>query len=464
MSHPKTVQATRENIESLLKDDIKVKVAAVDIDGVLRGKVMHKSKFLQSLDNGFGFCSILFGWDIKDTLYTTPKDDRVESEFGDLIAMVDITTYRRIPWENNIAVFLLYLVQPTTLQPVPFCPRTLIKSVADELSTQGLKAYCGIEYEFYCFKETTESLEKKGYSNLIPLTLGMCGYSILRPSQNQEFYDNAFNWLADLGIDIEGWHTETGPGVFEAALAYDEVVSMADKASLFKTSMKQIAMKHGFMASFMAKPYQSLPGCSGHIHMSIKNNEGRNLFAPVPGEESEVEGMSHIMVWFIAGILRGLPSILAILAPTVNSYKRLVENYWAPVTVSWSIGGRAGAIRAILSKESPQSNRIELRVPGADINPQLAMAAILKCGYWGIKTHQKLPVPSLTQAKDGIPSVRLARTLQEAVIAMEDKASIARVVLGDVFVDHYVDTRKHEWNLWQNAVTDYELKRYMEII
>ena len=165
--------------------------------------------------------------------------------------------------------------------------------------------------------ETTESLNEKGHSQLKPLTLGMCGYSVLRPLQNQDFYYNAFDWLKQFRVDVESWHTETGPGVFEAAILYQEAKEMGDRGTLFKTSMKQIGLKHNVMPSFMAKPYGDQPGCSGHMHFSLKNENGDNVFA-IGEPSNDVPNLTKDAVWFLAGVLRGLPSILAILAPTVN--------------------------------------------------------------------------------------------------------------------------------------------------
>ncbi|CAO3590205.1 unnamed protein product [Absidia cylindrospora] len=464
-----TELATRQNIEQLLINDTKVKVAAVDIDGVLCGKVINKTKFLQVIDNGFGFCSILFGWDILDKPYTTNVAfSNNEAQFSDLIAKVDLTSFRRIPWEDSIPFFLVYIVDPSTLQPLYCCPRTLLKQAVDDLNEAGYTAYAGIEFEFFCYKESPTSLVEKKHTDLTHLTVGMCGYSMLRPTQNQAFYYHAFDWLKQFNVEMESWHTETGPGVFEAAVAYRDAKEAGDRATLFKTAMKQIGLQHGMITSFMAKPNQDLPGCSGHMHFSLKKNvDGKNAFAVWNDDEQQKSPLPHMsitMVQFLAGVLRGLPSILAILAPTVNSYKRLVENFWAPVSVSFGIDNRLGAIRVIVPPTtSKDATRMEMRVSGADINPHLAMAAILKCGYWGIKTNQALPVDAM-DASAPSKGQRLARTLQEAVSVMEEKSSIARLVLGDVFVDHYVKTRLHEWNQWQNAVTDYERKRYLELV
>ncbi|GAA5814538.1 hypothetical protein MFLAVUS_008035 [Mucor flavus] len=455
---------TLDNLADSLANDSRIKVAAVDIDGLLRGKIIHKEKFLQVAKSGFGFCSVIFGWDIQDKNYTTPMEFAgKDCQYFDLVAKIDLSSYRRIPWEDNMPFFFVSLFHPTTGKPLYCCPRNVLQSAVDEFAELGITAYCGVEFEFFCFKETTESLAEKGHSQLQPLTLGMCGYSVLRPLQNQDFYYNAFDWLKEFKVDVESWHTETGPGVFEAAVMYQDAKEMGDRATLFKTSMKQIGLKHNVMPSFMAKPYGDQPGCSGHMHFSLKDSNGDNLFAV--GEPSDVPNMTKNMQWFLAGVLRGLPSILAILAPTINSYKRLVENYWAPVSVSWGIDSRHSAVRVIAPPStSASATRLEMRVSGADINPHLALAAVLKCGYWGIQTKQSLPSGPSNSAVDVTNNERLSRTLQEATNVMDAKDSVARKVLGNEFIDHYVSTRRHEWILWQNAVTDYELKRYMELV
>ncbi|OBZ91661.1 Type-1 glutamine synthetase 2 [Choanephora cucurbitarum] len=460
-----TEVVTLENLKDVLKDDTRVKVAAVDIDGLLRGKVMHKEKFLSVVEDGFGFCSVIFGWDIQDIGYKTSVEFAgQDTSYSDLIAKIDLSSFRRIPWEDNIPFFFVHLHHPNTDKPLYCDPRSLLKEATDQFKDIGMVPYCGVEFEFFCFQETAKSLADKGYSQPTPLTVGMCGYSLLRPLQNQAFYYNAFDWLKQFKVDVESWHTETGPGVFEAAILYQEAKEAGDRATLFKTSMKQIGLKHNVLTSFMAKPYGDQPGCSGHMHFSLKDEQGQNVFAQ--GEPSEkVPGLTNNAVWFLAGVLKGLPSILAILAPTVNSYKRLVENYWAPVSVSWGMDSRHSAVRVIAPPStSAKSTRMEMRVSGADINPHLALAAVLKCGYWGIKTKQELPSGPSNTSLEVSKQERLARTLQEATNAMDQQGSVARQALGDAFVDHYVSTRRHEWQLWQTAVTDWELKRYMELI
>ncbi|KAI9493484.1 hypothetical protein BDB00DRAFT_883128 [Zychaea mexicana] len=467
MSDTINTVVTPDNVHEVLKDDVTVKVAIVDIDGILRGKLMHKEKFLGAVNSGYGFTAGLFGIDMQDSYYTVPVEfSGKDYPFFDLIAKVDLSSYRRIPWEEDTPFFFAQLIHSQTNEPLYCCPRTFLQSAVDTCE-QDLQAtaHCGVEFEFICFKESAESLDEKGYANRKPITVGHHCYSLIRPTKNQEFCYNAFKWLHKFRVDVESWHTELGPGVFEAAIKYADAKEAGDRCTLFKTSMKQIAMHHGIMASFMAKPYQEFPGCSGHIHMSLMDKQGKNMFYPFdPSDASTVHPqMSKTFVHFLAGVLHGLPSIMAILAPTVNSYKRYIPNFWAPISVSWGVENRAAGARVIVPPTtSPNSTRFELRVPGADINPHLAIGAVLKCGLWGIKSAQELPVSALEEGgKHGQP---LARSLQESVVAMDAESSVARQVLGNTFVDHFVKTRKHEWNTWQNAVTDYELKRYMELI
>ncbi|KAI9266118.1 hypothetical protein BY458DRAFT_512704 [Sporodiniella umbellata] len=455
---------TLESISKELENDDKVKVAFVDIDCVLRGKLISKDKFLSTVSNGYGFCTAFFGWDIQDHLYKIPNSfTGSEASYHDLLAKVDLSTYRRIPWEDNVPLFLVSFYDPITEEPFFGCPRNTLKLAVKEYEESGLMPYCGVEFEFYCLKENMDSLAEKGFSSLKPLTLGSSAFTILRPTENQEFYYHMFDWLKRFKIDLESWHAECGPGLFEATILCKEVKEVGDRCTLFKTAAKQIAKKHNIMATFMAKPYQQFAGSSGHIHISVKNKNGDNIFSV--GEESHIPNMTKDMVWFLAGLLKGLPSIMPVLAPTINSYKRLVENAFAPTTVSWGMRSRNPAVRVLVPPfTTAESARMELRVPGADINPHLALAAVVRCGLWGIKTQQELPFGPTEMPKDVSKRPALPRSLQQAIAIMDDADSIARKVLGNDFVDHYVLSRKHEWGIWENAVTDFELKRYIEFV
>ncbi|KAF9396018.1 hypothetical protein BGX21_009688 [Mortierella sp. AD011] len=500
----KALHARIEEITALLDKDTRVKVAGVDLDGILRGKVMAKSKFLSILKSGFGFCSVIFGWDMHDKTYSEELSvSNAANGYRDIIAIPDLSTFRRIPWEDNIPFFLLSFYDPTTREPLAVCPRGILKRVTDELATMGWEAMCGAEFEFFNFKETPETLAAKGHTEPQALTPGMFGYSLLRPALNQDYFYDIFDQCTEFGVNIESFHTETGPGVYEAALSYDTANNMADMANLFKLSVKQLGLKRGIMPTFMAKPYTDQPGCSGHLHFSIRDIATKaNLFAAPsstsnhqlhsptsdgedasleaalnrPEWETSVEGvdkMSQLMKYFTAGLLTALPSIMCILAPNINSYKRLVENYWAPVTISWGIESRVSAIRVIGPPQcEPKGTRLEMRVGGADINPHLAIAACIAAGLYGIKKKLAMPVgPTTAEVEAGVASgkvefkaERLPKSLKDSALKMMEKNSIAREILGDMFVDHYGATRLHEYRLWESTVTTWETKRYFELV
>ena len=228
--------------------------------------------------------------------------------------------------------------------------------------------------------------------------------------------------------------------------------------------VKSLGSKHGITPCFMAKPRQGLPGNSGHMHVSIVDSSNRNLFArsstDSKAEYPDIANLSDLGRSFLAGLIDGLPDIMPIVAPTINSYKRLVENFWAPVTVSWGLEHRAASIRVIAPPTaSPKATRFEIRVAGADANPHLVLAAILACGWRGCEKRLKIKVPPLGKGEDvggaSDKGERLAKSLKEATARFMRKESVAREVFGDEFVDHYGGTREHEIRLWEEAVTDW---------
>ncbi|KAJ3243815.1 hypothetical protein HDU77_010250 [Chytriomyces hyalinus] len=470
-----------ESVEAALANTTHVKLSGCDIDGIPRGKLVHKNKFAKS-KNGLGFCNVVFAWDCHDVVYSAKHVKAADEESGypDIIAVPDLSSFRVIPWENNIPLFLVDFMDPKTSLPLPMCPRSLLKRIVQRgIDELGVTAKCGIEYEFFNFKETPHTLAEKQGVNLTKLTPGMFGYSVTRPVLNADYFQGILNACNEMNIPLECYHTETGPGVYEVAIQYSDPVTLCDNAHLFKTVAKSIGLQHGIMPTFMAKPHMNLPGCSGHTHVSISARDlpTGNLFDPAvagawglpegqtaTNDPISIEHTSHVLNWFLAGVLEAMPSMHAIFAPTINSYKRLVENYWAPITVSYGVENRTASIRLITPPTAPPSaTRLEIRVPGADMNPYLTVAAILAAGYDGIARRLPLPFPPAeVQAKlEGGRSgeKRLARDLYQALEAMREEGSSARRVLGDAFVEHYVGTRLHEWRLWETAVTNWEVSR-----
>lgn len=239
---------------------------------------------------------------------------------------------------------------------------------------------------------------------------------------------------------------------------------MADKAGLFKYVVKAYGIKHGITPCFMAKPRQGLPGNSGHMDISLVTADGKNAFirdTPDPNPPyPDIAYLSDLGRHFLAGLLVGLPDIMPLFAPTINSYKRLVENFWAPVTVSWGLEHRAASIRLITPPTaSAKATRFEVRVPGADTNPHFVLAAIMALGWHGVEKKLEIPVPPLSKGEDmggaSDQGARLAKSLKEAVATFMRRDSVAREVFGDAFVDHFGGTREHEVRLWEEAVTDW---------
>lgn len=457
------MSATKRNphaiLDELRKSDVqKVKVAVADIDGVLRGKYLNKEKFLSAAETGFGFCNVVFGWDSSDVCYDNGTYTGWHSGYPDALARVDLDTYRRVPWDGKIPFFLADF-EDGKGAPLKICPRSLLKSVIAQAENEGYHPTFGMEFEWFNFKETPQSLAAKGGVSPEPLTPGMFGYSILRSSLNQPFFAAMMDELREFGVPIEGLHTETGPGVFEAAILYGDALEAADRAVLFKTSVKEIAYRFGIMPSFMAKWNSKLPGCSGHLHQSLwDESHKQNLFY----DEKDRNRMSEVFQSYVAGQMHCLPEILPLFAPTVNSYKRLVDGYWAPTKVTWGVDNRTVALRVIPA--SSKSTRLETRVPGSDVNPYLAIAACIASGLYGIRKNLKLtdkPVQGSGYHAEG--AARLPRTLQESTRKLAE-SRVAREILGETFVDHFVKTREWEWRQFQDSVTDWELQRYFEII
>lgn len=449
-----------KNIIELIKKhpSEKIKLAVTDIDGILRGKYMSKEKFLSSLEGGLGFCDVVFGWDANDLAYDNATYTGWHTGYPDAQAVIDSNTFRQIPWENNVPFFLADF-RDNKGSALEICPRSLLKKIAKQVYEAGYTPYFSQEFEWFNFQETPQELAEKGFRNSQPLTPGMFGYSILRSSYNSPFFNDLFDLLCKFNIPIEGLHTETGPGVYEAAIKYAEILESADRAVLFKTAVKEIAYRHGIMATFMAKISENLPGCSGHVHQSLWDKaKKKNLFY----DEKDKQKMSPLMKSYMAGQLYCLPYILPMLAPTINSYKRLVEGAWAPTTLTWAVDNRTTALRAL--PVGSKSARLETRVVGSDTNPYLAMAACLASGLYGIKNKLKLETAETIgngyrDLKNGI----LPGNLKEATQNMKG-SKVAKELFGETFETHFTQTREWEWKQFSKAVTDWELKRYFEII
>ena len=427
----------------------KVKLAFADIDGVLRGKYVSAE---------MTFCDVIFGWDAADVLYDKPGVTGWHTGYPDSPASIDLATFRKIPWENDIPFFLGELNTKEGL-PSPVCPRQLIRKLLADSNNAGFSPVFAQEFEWFNFAETPDSAHEKQFRDLKPLTPGMFGYSILRSTLKNPFFSDLFDLLKKFNVPIEGLHTETGPGTIEAAIAHSGLLEAGDRAVLFKTAVKEIAYKHNIMATFMAKINENLPGCGGHVHQSLWDLTGNhNLFY----DDSDKQKLSETAKRYIAGQLHCLPHILPMFAPTINSYKRLVEGAWAPTTLTWGIDNRTVALRVLNGGSA--SCRVETRVIGADVNPYLALSACLAAGLYGIRHGLTLDQPATVgNGYQDESNGRIPYTLKDATDNMKN-SPIAKELFGDIFVDHFVQTRDWEWRQHLRVVTEWEYKRYFEII
>ncbi|MBX9898041.1 MAG: glutamine synthetase [Qipengyuania sp.] len=432
------------------------KVGVFDIDGVLRGKYMAADKFASALEKGFGFCDVALGWDMHDQLYDNVAFTGWHTAYPDAMVRLLPETLRRIPFEGGMPFVLGEFCGAAEA----ICPRSLLRRVLARATDMGFSVKAAAEFEFFVFEETPQSVRAKGYRDLKTITPGNFGYSLLRSGVHADFYQELLETCAAMDLEIEGLHTETGPGVLEAALRVDDALAAADKAALFKTVAKILCQRRGWMATFMAKWSRDWPGQSGHLHTSLYDaKSGETTFFDANAERQ----MSDNMRWFVGGQQALMPELLAMVAPTVNSYTRLIPGYWAPTSATWGYENRTCALRVIGG--SPSAQRVEYRISAADINPYIALAVVIGSGLWGIE-HRIEPDAAIEgnayECKTA-ETRRLPTTLWEA--AQRLKASpAARVLFGDAFVEHYAATREWEEREARKAITDWQLSRYFEII
>ena len=450
----KTIQDARDIVEK--RGLSHVKVGLFDNDGVMRGKYMSREKFLSSLDKGFAFCDVVLGWDVKDQLYDNVQYTGWHTGYPDAPVRILPDSCRDIPFEDGMLLFLAEFASGAE----SVCPRAALRRVVEKANGMGLLPFSSLEYEFFLFEETPHSIREKGFRDLKPLSPGWFGYSMLRNSVHAELYHQIIELSEGMDFPLEGIHTETGPGVIEAAIAVDESLSSADKAALFKTFIKVLAQRNGLMATFMAKWSPDYPGQSGHIHISLRDAEsGKSAFF----DPDQPFHMSDTQRHFVAGQQRLMPELLAMLAPTVNSYTRLIPGFWAPTDATWGVENRTTALRVIPGSDASQ--RVEYRLGSADANPYLTLAAALGAGLVGIEQGWE-PEPMIegNAYEQSHPEHQaLPRSLWEAAQRLK-QSDAARSLFGDAFVEHYAASREWEEREFRRHITDWELERYFEII
>ncbi|MGE2716854.1 glutamine synthetase family protein [Mycolicibacterium litorale] len=428
-----------------------VQFGMTDIDGQVRGKFVPADFFLDSIvRRGSSIPNIVFGWDIEDTLMDCFTVSGWQTGYSDVVLVPDPTTLRPVPWEPGHAVVLCD-VRNTDGSEVPVAPRTVLAKQVQRAAALGYRLTAGYELEFYLYRETPESAAAKGYRNLTPASPGIATFSLNRHSALEDVIGAIREGMRACDIPILASNTEYGAGQVEINIEHADVLTTADRVAIYKNGVRRIAEQHGYLATFMAKVSTDAAGSSAHIHQSIQR-----LDAPARNAMWDGDGPSALMRQALAGQLATMREFTALYCPTVNSYKRRVPGSWSPVSAAWGTDNRTAALRVIATDES--TCRMENRLPGADANPYLALAACVAGVLHGVENQLDPPPPVAGNAyeESGAP---LPRSLAEAVDAFGG-STVARGAFGDAFVDHYLASRLWERDRHREAVSDWEAARY----
>ena len=419
-----------------------VQLEVPDLDGGLRAKLVSPAKALS--EAGAAMCTIMFGLTQADDVYESPASS-TDNGYPDLVMRLDMATARPLPWCEATVAVLCDLFGPDGA-PYPVAPRTVLRTVADRCAEFGFEARFAAEWELCVVHQGDEA---------VPLGRTMNAYSLLRLREMRPLAQAFFERMEAVGIPIESVHTELGHGMLEFAIAHAPVLEAADHAARAKAYLKELCGEMGLVATFMPKWRTGAPTSGCHFHQSLWR-DGSNAFW-------SDGALSPLARHYLAGQLATMADLSVLFNPSVNAFRRLQPGTWTPATASWGVDNRTAAIRAIAG--SPKGARLEHRRPGADVNPYLAIAAMLAGGLHGIARDLEAPDPATGDASADGRFPRLPSTLADAVAALRD-SPVAPSLLGREFVDHYLLSREVELRLWREweaeQVTEWEHRRYFE--
>jgi len=443
-----TLDALREEVASGAIDT--VLVAMTDMQGRLQGKRCSARFFLEEVvDHATEACNYLLAVDVEMNTVGGYALSSWESGYGDFVLRPDLATLRRVPWQEGTALVLAD-VEHVEGGPVAVSPRQILRRQLDRLAERGLTAYVGTELEFLVFTDTYEAAWDRRYAGLTPANRYNVDYSLLGTARLEPLLRRIRNDMAGAGLYPESAKGECNPGQQEIAFRYAEALATCDGHTIYKNGAKEIAAQEGRSLTFMAK-YDEREGNSCHVHVSLSGADGPAM--PGDGEH----GFSPLMEGFLAGQLAALHELTLLLAPNVNSYKRFAEGSFAPTAIAWGTDNRTCALRVV--GHGP-SLRVENRVPGGDVNPYLAVAAVLAAGLHGVENELALEAPFTGNAyTSGRPTV--PTTLAEAATAFGG-STVAREAFGDDVVAHYLNAAHVELAAFGAAVTDWERVRGFE--
>ncbi|MFD9426622.1 MULTISPECIES: glutamine synthetase family protein [unclassified Streptomyces] len=427
-----------------------VVLAFPDMQGRLQGKRFAAGFFLDEvMEHGTEGCNYLLAVDTDMNTVDGFEMSSWDRGYGDFAMRPDLSTLRRVPWNEATAMVIADLAWEDG-SPVVAAPRQILRRQLERLAALGLTAHVGTELEFIVFKDTYEQAWDRNYRDLTPVNQYNIDYSVLGTGRVEPLLRRIRNEMAAAGLTVESAKGECNPGQHEIVFRYDEALVTCDQHAVYKTGSKEIAAQEGVALTFMAK-FNEREGNSCHIHLSLQDAEGRNVMAGDDG------AMSPLMRHFLAGQLAALRDFTLLHAPNINSYKRFQPGSFAPTAVAWGHDNRTCSLRVV---GHGRSMRFENRLPGGDVNPHLAVAGLIAAGLHGIEEELELPEAcegnAYTAGYEQVPT-----TLREAADLWE-RSDVARAAFGDEVVRHYRNMARVELEAFDAAVTDWELRRSFE--
>ena len=432
-----------------------VVVAQVDMQGRLMGKRFQAEYFCEEAWAETHSCNYLLATDMEMETVPGYKATSWAKGYGDYVMKPDLATLRRTPWLPGTALVLCDVLDHHTHQEVPHSPKAVLKRQVERLAGLGYEARMATELEFFLFRESYDALRDAGYRGLTPISPYNEDYHIFQTTKEEDVMRAIRNGLHAGGVPVENSKGEADAGQEEINIRYASPVAMADRHSIVKNAVKEIAWSNGRAVTFMAKWSAAAAGSSCHIHQSLWTKRGGTAFHDTAGDH----GMSAVMRHYLAGLLAHADEITWFLAPYVNSYKRFSAATFAPTKAVWSVDNRTAGYRLVAPDS--RSIRIECRVGGADLNPYLALAAQLAAGMAGIEQKLELEPEFEGDAYGAAASRPIPGTLRAATEALRG-SKMLRSAFGDDVVDHYVRAAEWEQEHFDRAVTDYEVARGFE--
>jgi glutamine synthetase len=422
-------------------------MAFTDMQGRLLGKRLHRDFFFEQVDHGHGTegCNYLLALEMEMDPVPGYEIASWERGYGDFELAPDLATLRRIPWLEATALVLCD-VHWADGSPVRPSPRQVLRAQVERARAHGFETMVGSELEFYLLKESYEQAHAQHYRDLTPSVPYILDYHILASTYAEPLLRQIRNGMVGAGMRVETSKGEAWPGQHEINFRYADALRMADDHAVYKNGAKEIAHLNGCSLTFMAKPDHTWIGSSCHIHSSFWR-----------GDESAFAGEGEVFRQYLAGQIACAREFALFFAPNVNSYKRFAAGSWAPTTLAWGRDNRTCGFRVV---GHGAGLRVETRIPGGDVNPYLAFAALIASGLHGIEQGLELG-PALEGNAYVSDEQRFPSTLREAVSALE-QGTLARAALGDDVVDHYLNYGRTEQALFDRVVTCYERERFFE--